>query len=394
MYIPTTKTWQFANGLRIVWLPQREINSFFVDVRVLLGSAHTANKALPHTLEHLVAFSPTRKFPTASASAAFIRKNSIEFEGATHHFYTQYTALCGADRFAEVLLLINEKLFTARFSSKIWQTERARITEEFDERVNDRTTDFLDKLFTAQDATLARPIGTEKELQQITLPMIQILYDKYYTPSNILLFCSGQAQDEQKIREAAKKLWGTLHLVKETAITLPPLIREKPSRTNKMSATKQRYFALSFSLPLQNIADISATDLIYEMLMFPDGLLQQARDRFGLYHLLPAYRILPDRTVFTLYGISSNTHQIPEITLFIQNGLRTKNFFSREKFFAAHQKQLQMLLTDFEFDYRTFNILWLYSAYAGKLLTPQELFQNHKKLAFAITKNVFSRLIN
>lgn len=404
MYIPLIKTLRLDNGLLTIWSPRTEVNSVYLNAKVLLGSADLPNAALPHALEHLVEFSPTKEFPSQENIQNFAVKHGIDSAAKTSYFFSEYTGSSPVANFKNLLLFFKERLFYSLMEEGVFEKELLRIKEESNERTSDPLKNFLDNLLKKPYGKLnglERPIGNLSEINNLDLSEIKEGYAKYYTPDNSILLASGPAELEQDILQEVQKTFGSIPTLERAGSVAKNrgFSKEKPLEGIATAGLDQHYFAFVFPLSTPSASDELRVKFALEMLYLQDSLLQDIRDKFGLYLMEAQYEWLPDGIIFYLYGTTENIQTRIAVEKFVKEKFSTPELITAERFAQIKQKQIDMLLLDFEIDTKTLDLIGMNYLHRKTILTPRELLKQVEDLEFSETKewmakNLTSKNIN
>jgi len=377
----------------VLWNPRNEVNTVYLDARIPLGSAHIKNSAIPHAIEHLVEFSPTEAFPSREAIRTFATEYGIDSEAKTTRFSTEYTGSCLAEDYKHLLLFFKERLFCSRLSEKTFQKEAVRIKEESNERISDPLRNFLDEFLVRQTVSepniLGRPIGTTQDIEGLTLDAARSVYHQYYTPTNTLLLISGPADLEAGIRTKIEEIFGAIPAPAKKSQTTNNTFSFRTGERKESFSKKsdgQYYFAFAFPLSSLPATEEFKMRFVIEALYLQDSFLQDARDEFGLYHIEADYEWLPNSALLYIYGSTESFSTLTKLKEFINEKLLNKEVLTEERFIRAKQKQKYTLLTDFEFDTRTLDILGTNYLRTGEISSSEQLLSQIEDLKFLETK--------
>jgi zinc protease len=399
MYIPKIKSWKLNNGLRIVLLPCQEINTIYIDARILFGSGHTDLAGVAHFLEHLVEFGATR-----SVSRENIKKemdeHSIQTSALTSYCFTKYSGSSPAMEYKSILSFFERRLFSSYFSPATFKIEKTRIKEEIQERENDDSLNFLDILFENQaskkKSILARPVGCLNELKKINLAEARTTYNKFYRPDNTILMISAPAYLEKEIVAEVKKTFTTRKI--EDDQLKEESIRSTSFKTGQKKIIedpnfKNYYFGFAFPIAELKHEDRLKIQFIYEGLNSSNSTLQDIREKFGVYYIESDYFFLSDSSFVYIYGASSSLNKISLIEKYLKDQIRNK-FFIRKFSRKTREKQINSLLANFESDVRVLGMIGDHYCLNRDILIPENMLKSVESLdledVISLTKDIFN----
>ena len=183
------------NGLRVSIFADQRMPIVTTQISYAIGSAHEDedSRGLAHLFEHLM-FCATQNNPERA-----IFDYVEEFGGATNAHTkfdeTVYYTLTPPDRFLRVLEMYADSMVNLVVKESDFERDRSIVLEEL------RATAQNDPISRLQTAALAEgmnnhpyaisPVGTEEDLQKVTLEKCHAFYQKYYGPRNAHLVVAG-----------------------------------------------------------------------------------------------------------------------------------------------------------------------------------------------------------
>jgi predicted Zn-dependent peptidase len=213
MKLPYDKV-TLKNGVRLMLVPMRGVNSIATSVMVGVGSRFETPEinGVSHFLEHMV-FKGTKKYPTTEDV------NSIERVGGLQNAYTDiditnyHNKVLSTDW--KLALDINKELATAPLlEQKHVDKERDVIIEEM-KRYEDEPAAKVGETFHEMlypDTKLGMPvIGKEKSLRSVASKELRAYHDQWYTPNRMVVVLAGKVENQtSKIKNKVEEWFGRL----------------------------------------------------------------------------------------------------------------------------------------------------------------------------------------
>ncbi|MDD3711711.1 MAG: pitrilysin family protein [Patescibacteria group bacterium] len=396
MYIPNIEVRRLNNGLKIVLLLSKEINTVYVDSRILFGSGHVAMPGMAHFIEHLVQFGGTKEY-----SPENIRKRiadcSLKTNGLTSYLFTKYSGSSPVTGYKELFEIFQQRLFYAQFSEEVYEREKTRIQEEIIERKNDNFINFFDLLFENQalqkNSALNCPIGQIKDLDRISLSKTISIYERFYHPANILLMVSAPVFMKEEIIAEIEKLFDINVGRSQQAASLKPVtLKEGSRKIIRDNNFGNRYFGFVFPQNKTKDSDLQKAKFIYQQLLSADSVLQEIRDVFGIYCIEPDYFCLPDSLFVFIYGYAGEEDKILEIEKCLNQKI-TNNSFAPSFLDIVKEKQINNMLIDFESDVQLLDMIGDHYCRTQEVETPAEMLEKIRNLDMrslqSFVRNIF-----
>ncbi len=273
------------NGLKVVVLRNTLAPVVTVEANVLAGGNETPEgfPGMAHAQEHM-AFRGCHDM-TADQTAAIYALLGGDDDADTQQNITQfYATVPAAD--LDVALQAQANCFAGIEDSQAqWDKERGAIEQEVAGDLSNPTYKFIDRLNTEMFAGTPYahdPLGTRPSFDKTTGAMLRDFYDKWYSPSNIILIVVGDV-DPAATMAKIKALYGS---IPHRPVPPPPAIHLQPFQSSSFTLTSNLPYVLGFiawRLPGTDSPDYAAIDILSDVL---------ASQRADLYGMVPAGKAL------------------------------------------------------------------------------------------------------
>ncbi len=206
---PNIVHYQLKNGLKVVLHPDSQLPLVSVNLSYDVGAdRETAGKyGLAHLLEHLM-FQGSAHVKRGQHFGLLQQGGGFEINATTSFDLTSYMETVPSQELELALWLEADRMAFLKpsLSDESLQREKRVVINELRERVYDQpygsiTQSIHRKVFPRQHPYSGGVIGTEAEINAISLADVHSFYDRYYHPSNATLVLAGDFEVE-----AAKRL--------------------------------------------------------------------------------------------------------------------------------------------------------------------------------------------
>src|SRR2546430_4119305 len=200
------------NGLKILLIPDRSIDTITVNVTYLVGSRHEGygETGMAHLLEHLM-FRGTPRFPDIKAD---FQKRGARYNGSTSFDRTNYfeTFPASAKTLDHVLEVEADRMVNAPIARKDLDAEMTVVRNEFESGENSAFNVLRERV--AASAYLWHNygraiIGARSDIENVPIERLQAFYRHYYQPDNAVLLVAGKF-DEAKTLGLISKYFGPI----------------------------------------------------------------------------------------------------------------------------------------------------------------------------------------
>jgi len=273
--------YRLANGLKVVLIPDRSIDTITVNITYLVGSRHEGygEGGMAHLLEHLM-FRGTQRFPAIKAG---FQQRGVRYNGSTSFDRTNYfgTFPASEQTLDYVLDAEADRMIHASIARKDLDAEMTVVRNEFESGENNASGVLRERV--AANAFIWHNyghavIGSRSDIENVPIERLRAFYRNYYQPDNAVLFISGKFDEGVALRLArqrfgpiakpARKLRGTY--------TVEPTQDGERAVTLRRAGDVQIVSAL-YHMPPGTHPDYAAVDVLVALLNHvPSGRLHKA----------------------------------------------------------------------------------------------------------------------
>src|SRR6266852_2860189 len=279
--------YRLANGLKILLIPDRSIDTVTVNVTYLVGSRQEGygETGMAHLLEHLM-FRGTPRFPGIKAD---FQKRGANYNGSTSFDRTNYFETFPANEktLDYVLEAEADRMVNAPIARHDLDAEMTVVRNEFESGENSAFNVLRERV--AASAYLWHNygraiIGARSDIENVPIERLQAFYRHYYQPDNAVVLVSGKLDEPTalglvqkhfgRISKPARKLRGTY--------TVEPTQDGERTVTLRRSGDVQLVSAL-YHMPPGTHPEYAAVDVLVALLNHvPSGRLHKALVETGL----------------------------------------------------------------------------------------------------------------
>lgn len=299
-----------ANGVRLLLVPMKGVNSVATSVMVAVGSRYETKEmnGISHFLEHMV-FKGTKKYPTTEDV------NTIERAGGLQNAYTDiditnyHNKVLSTDW--SLALDINRELAIAPLlEQKHVDRERDVIIEEM-KRYEDEPAVKVNQSFHEMmypGTALGMPvIGKEASLRSVAARELKAYHDQWYTPDRMVVVLAGKINGkEREIRKKAEVWFG--HLSGQS-LSDSELVRDVQREPRLALVTKPDASQAHLTIGIRAFARASQDRFawsLFNLIMgvsFTSRLFREIREKRGLcYHIRSAPDTWKDVGYWSIYA--------------------------------------------------------------------------------------------
>jgi zinc protease len=279
--------YRLDNGLRLLLIPDRSIDTTTVNVTYLVGSRHEGygEKGMAHLLEHLL-FRGTPRFPNIKGD---IEEHGGRFNGSTSDDRTNYFETFPADdRTLDYMLDVEaDRMVNSFVSRKDLDAEMTVVRNEFESGENSASNVLRERV--AASAYLWHNygnavIGARSDIENVPIERLQAFYRNYYQPDNAVVLVSGKF-DEAAALNSVQKHFGA---IPKPARVLIPDYTVEPTQDGERTVTLRRagdvqVVSALYHLPPAATAEYAAVDVLVALIgHVPSGRLHKALVETGL----------------------------------------------------------------------------------------------------------------
>ena len=279
--------YRLANGLRILLIPDRSIDTMTVNVTYLVGSRQEGygETGMAHLLEHLM-FRGTKRFPDIKPA---FQQRGVRYNGSTSFDRTNYYGTFPASEktLDYVLEVEADRMIHASIARKDHDAEMTVVRNEFESGENSASTVLRERV--AASAYLWHNygnaiIGSRSDIENVPIERLRAFYRNYYQPDNTVLLISGKI-DERATLELAQKRFGA---IAKPGRTLRATYTIEPTQDGERTVTLRRagdvqIVSALYHLPPGTHPEYAAVDVLVALLNHvPSGRLHKALVEKGL----------------------------------------------------------------------------------------------------------------
>jgi zinc protease len=279
--------WQYANGLKLVTLPDPGADTITVHITYLVGSRHEGygEKGMAHLLEHLL-FKGSKRYPKVKEE--FTRRGA-RWNGTTSNDRTNYftTLPAAGDNLQWLIAMEADRMVNSFVSKADLDSEMTVVRNEFELGENSPGNVLFQRM-----QQLAFPwhnygnpiIGSRSDIESVPIDKLQAFYRTWYQPDNAVLMIAGRF-DEKRAVAAVTKHFGVLPRPKRV---LPAFYTAEPTQDGERRVRLERVgdnqlVSALYRAPAGSHPDYPAVDILVKILGdVPGGRLHRALVQKGL----------------------------------------------------------------------------------------------------------------
>ena len=244
--------YRLANGLKILLIPDRSIDTITVNVTYLVGSRNEGygETGMAHLLEHLL-FRGTRRFPSIKAD---FQERGARYNGSTSFDRTNYyeTFPASEKTLDYVLDVEADRMVNASIARKDLDAEMTVVRNEFESGENSAFSVLRERV--AASAYLWHNygkaiIGARSDIENVPIERLRAFYRHYYQPDNAVVLLSGRFDEPAGLR-LVHKHFGRI---------------SKPSRALRQTYTVEPTQDGERSVTLRRAGDVQLVSALYHM---------------------------------------------------------------------------------------------------------------------------------
>lgn len=274
-----------SNGMRVVIIRNTLAPVATVQANFIVGGNETPDgfPGMAHAQEHM-SFRGCAGMDADQTSTIYALLGG-DNNADTQQYITQYFATIPAADLDVALKAQATCLRGVDNSQAQWDQERGAIEQEVQRDLSNPTFKFIDRLngvMFAGTPYAHDPLGTKESFDATTANMLKAFYDKWYSPSNVILIVVGDVDAAATLAQI-KTLYGD---IPSRAIPPRPQIRIQPFKSDTFSIDSNLPYVLGFiawRLPGTDSPDFAAINILADVL---------TSQRADLYGMVPAGKAL------------------------------------------------------------------------------------------------------
>ncbi len=273
--------YRFANGLKLLLLPDPGKSTITVNMIVGVGAVHEnyGETGMAHLLEHML----YKGTPTHPDIPGELKRRGISYNGATWLERTHYYGSFASDpaTLEWLLALEADRLVNSNVARSDLDTEMTVVRNEMECGENDPPTVLNQSLrsTTYQWHSYGRRImGARSDVENVPIERLQAFYRCWYQPDNVTLLVAGDIDPDLVLR-LVHTHFGCLERPERE---LPLFYTEEPAQhgareINVSRVGDLRLLGLGYHIPAATHADCAALQILAEALAHtPSGRLHKA----------------------------------------------------------------------------------------------------------------------
>lgn len=279
--------YRLENGLRVLFVPDKSVDTVMVHVTYLVGSRHEGygEKGMAHLLEHML-FRGTPGHPKIKDE--FSRRGA-RYNGTTSNDRTNYfeTLSATAENLDWAIGVEADRMLNAFVSREDLDSEMTVVRNEFESGENNPAGVLRQRMI-----QLAYPwhnygnsvIGARSDIENVPIERLKAFYRAYYQPDNAVLTIGGNFSPQATLA-LIEKHFGPLP---RPARKLPALYTVEPTQDGERSVVLRRsgdtqMIGVLYRSPAAGHEDYPAVDVLVHVLSTsPTGRLHRALVQKGL----------------------------------------------------------------------------------------------------------------
>lgn len=274
-----------GNGMKVVIIRNRLAPVATVEANFMVGGDETPPgfPGMAHAQEHMAFRGCTGM--TADQTSAIYALLGGDNDADTQQNITQYFATVPAADVNVALEAQADCLKGVDDSQAEWDQERGAIEQEVARDLSNPTYKFVNRLnvdLFAGTPYAHDPLGTRESFDKTTGAMLKAFWDKWYTPSNMILIVVGDV-DPATTLATIKKMYGD---IPSHALPAHPAVDLQPVKPETFTLDSNLPYVLGFiawRMPGTDSPDFAALNILADVL---------SSQRADLYGMVPAGKAL------------------------------------------------------------------------------------------------------
>lgn len=239
----------FKNGLRLVTVPIKGLESAAITVWVGVGSRYEEKEhsGISHFLEHM-AFKGGKKYKTASAVSEAIDSIGAQNNAATSREWTNFYIKAHSEQLGKAFDILSDIILNASLKEDDIETERGVILEEI-AMTEDTPIQKIGDIFTQLvfgDTPMGRDIsGTRETVKAIKKKDFANYREKHYGGKNMVITVAGRI-NEDEINKFVDEHFANVPAKKEETAEEFSWDQKKPNIKVDYKDSEQAHFILGY----------------------------------------------------------------------------------------------------------------------------------------------------
>lgn len=305
-----TETFKLDNGLRVVFVPDRNKTSIFIQLTGKNGAKYedADSIGIAHFLEHLV-FEGTKNYPDKEALTELIEFVGGEYNGSTTKSFTSYYAKVLKKDVHNAFEYLKEIIINPLLSEKAFKIQKKIVLSEYLRRYGSNPKlDFeskIDKTLWFSNQRVAEIIiGRTTHIKNLKLEKVKDFYDKNYHAGNFVLQIVGDLNLEEA-KDYATKYFSDMKPGEENISVYPIINSNKKVFIYNDPKAKHLILNLHYQNGLNMTDNRRFAAIIMHNILVQERLYKIIREDLGL-----AYAIYGNMYNTQDFGMSEITTEI------------------------------------------------------------------------------------
>ncbi len=279
--------YRLDNGLKVLMIPDRSVDSVMVHITYMVGSRHEGygEKGMAHLLEHML-FKGTPANPKLKEEFS---RRGVRFNGSTSNDRTNYyeTIAASNENLDWALGVEADRMVNAYVRKSDLDSEMTVVRNEFESGENNAGGVLRQRMMQLAFGWHNygnSVIGARSDIENVPIERLQAFYRTYYQPDNAVLVVGGNFDERQALGMVARH-FGSLP---RPTRKLPGLYTTEPTQDGERSVVLRRagdtqMIGTLYRVPSGGHEDYPAIDVLVHVLATqPTGRLHRALVQKGL----------------------------------------------------------------------------------------------------------------
>ena len=184
-------TFNFENGIRLIYLPRKDNNISSISVFCEVGSINEIEKSkgMSHFLEHML-FKGTTKRPNPTSISGELDQMGAYFNAYTGQELTSYIVKVNSDFIEDSIHILADMLLNSKLDKNDIKMEKEVVIEEINKGYDEPPREVIENAYEImfRGNVLKHRIGSDEEhISKYTRKDVFEYYKKFYVSNNIIL---------------------------------------------------------------------------------------------------------------------------------------------------------------------------------------------------------------
>ena len=201
--------YDYANGLKVLLLPDPSSPKITVNMNILVGSRHEGygETGMAHLLEHMNFIRSTHDREIKKE----LTDHGAQWNGTTYYDRTNYfeTFTATDDNLKWALGLEAERMVNMRIEKQLLDTEMTVVRNEFERGENSPQRILEERVLSTMYLWHnygKSTIGSRADIEKVPIERLAAFYQKYYQPDNAVLVIAGKFDESKTLQWVAEQI--------------------------------------------------------------------------------------------------------------------------------------------------------------------------------------------